>query len=233
MERGRILVVDDDMEIRAMLRRTLLAERFDVDTAKSAEEGVKLAADRRPDAVVMDIGLPGQDGVDAVQTLRDSGLWMPVLMLTAHGEIERRVDSFRAGADDFLPKPFHPDELVLRLDALVRRGKGVASSDDRLRAGDTIIEPNTHRAWRGEREIELSPREYDVLRYFVEHSGHVLSRERIATAVWDGDIADGSNAVDVYIGYVRRKLEAGGEARVIRTVRGHGFIFDPVGERVT
>src|SRR5262249_46289559 len=154
---GRVLVVDDDVEIRAMLRRSLLGEGFSVDTARTAQEGIELAQDRRPDVVVMDIGLPDADGVEAVRDLRDAGLWTPVLMLTAPGDMGRGGTSFRGGAADSLAKPFHTDELVLRLQALIRRAKGVEDTDDRMRVGELILDTRERRCWRGTREIHLSP----------------------------------------------------------------------------
>ncbi len=231
MARAHVLVVDDDVEIRSMLRRVLLAEGFDVDTATNAEDGIRLAAERRPELVVMDIGVPDGDGIDAVARLRDAGRWVPVLMLTAHGDLERRVDSFRAGADDFLAKPFHVEELLARLDALLRRasGTGLERPDARLRRGDVLLDAQARRCWRGTREVELSPREFALLEYLVRNAGTALSRDQLVDEVWDGEVADGSNLVDVYVGYLRRKLEADGEPRLIRTVRGHGFLFAPGG----
>ncbi|MCB0877937.1 MAG: response regulator transcription factor [Thermoleophilia bacterium] len=228
MARAHLLVVDDDVEIRSMLRRVLLAEGFDVDTATSAEDGVQLARNRRPELVVMDIGLPGADGIEAVEQLRRAGRWVPVLMLTAHGDLERRVDSFRAGADDFLAKPFHVEELLARIDALLRRSRGPGEQDDaRMRRGDLLLDTASRRCWRGPREVELSPREFRLLEYLMRNPGTALSRDQLVDEVWDGEVAEGSNLVDVYVGYLRRKLEAGGEPRVIRTVRGHGFLLAP------
>lgn len=240
MGRAHVLVVDDDLEIRSMLRRVLLAEQYDVDTATTAEDGVRLASERRPDVVVMDIGLPDGDGIQAVERLRDAGRWAPVLMLTAHGDLERRVESFRAGADDFLAKPFHVEELLARLDALVRRGRGAGgvsdgagagarARDTRLRRGDLLLDLEARRCWRGAREVELSPREFDLLEYLARNAGTALTRDQMVEEVWDGDVTEGSNLVDVYVGYLRRKLEAGGEARIIRTVRGRGFLLAPGG----
>ena len=173
MGRAHVLVVDDDLEIRSMLRRVLLAEQYDVDTATTVADGVRLAIERRPDVVVMDIGLPDGDGVQAVEQLRDAGRWAPVLMLTAHGDLERRVESFRAGADDFLAKPFHVEELLVRLDALIRRGRGTSDPalDTRIRRGDLLLDLESRRCWRGAREIELSPREFDLLEYLATNAG--------------------------------------------------------------
>jgi two-component system response regulator MprA len=227
MGRAHVLVVDDDLEIRSMLRRLLLAEQYDVDTANTAEDGVRLATERRPDVIIMDVGLPDGDGIRAVERLRDAGRWAPVLMLTAHGDLERRVDSFRAGADDFLAKPFHVEELLARLDALVRRGRGVVEQprDARLRRGDMLLDLEARRCWRGSREVELSPREFDLLEYLARNAGAALTRDQMVEEVWGGDVTEGSNLVDVYVGYLRRKLEADGETRIIRTVRGRGFLL--------
>jgi two-component system response regulator MprA len=229
---AHILVVDDDLEIRSMLRRVLLAERYDVDTATTVADGVRLAGERQPDVVVMDIGLPDGDGIEAVEQLRGAGRWTPVLMLTAHGDLERRVDSFRAGADDFLAKPFHVEELLARLEALIRRGRGTTEPavETRVRRGDVLLDLEARRCWRGSREVELSPREFDVLEYLVQNAGTALSREQMVERVWGGEVTEGSNPVDVYVGYLRRKLEADGEPRVIRTVRGRGFMFAPGGD---
>jgi len=231
MGRAHVLVVDDDLEIRSMLRRVLLAEQYDVDTATTVADGVRLAIERRPDVVVMDIGLPDGDGVQAVEQLRDAGRWAPVLMLTAHGDLERRVESFRAGADDFLAKPFHVEELLVRLDALIRRGRGTSDPalDTRIRRGDLLLDLESRRCWRGAREIELSPREFDLLEYLATNAGTALSRDQIVAEVWDGDVTEGSNLVDVYVGYLRRKLESEGEPRMVRTVRGRGFLLAPGG----
>ena len=231
MGRAHVLVVDDDLEIRSMLRRVLLAEQYDVDTATTVSDGVRLAIERRPDVVVMDIGLPDGDGVQAVEQLRDAGRWAPVLMLTAHGDLERRVESFRAGADDFLAKPFHVEELLVRLDALIRRGRGTSDPalDTRMRRGDLLLDLESRRCWRGAREIELSPREFDLLEYLATNAGTALSRDQIVAEVWDGDVTEGSNLVDVYVGYLRRKLESEGEPRMVRTVRGRGFLLTPGG----
>jgi len=237
MGRAHVLVVDDDIEIRSMLRRVLLAEQYDVDTAMNAADGVRLAGERQPDVVVMDIGLPDGDGVAAVEQLRAAGRWAPVLMLTAHGDLERRVDSFRAGADDFLAKPFHVEELLARIEALVRRGRGTIAAagasahDTRMRRGDVLLDLEARRCWRGSREIELSPREFEVLEHLMHNTGSALSREQVVEQVWGGEVTEGSNPVDVYVGYLRRKLEADGEPRVIRTVRGIGFMFVPGGDR--
>lgn len=235
MGRAHVLVVDDDIEIRSMLRRMLLAEGFDVDTATNMHDGVRLANERRPELVVMDIGLPDGDGITAVEQLRDAGRWFPVLMLTAHGDLERRVESFRAGADDFLAKPFHVEELLARIDALLRRSRGSGAAtespqqDSRIRRGDLLLDGDARRCWRGEREIDLSPREFDLLEHLARNAGAALSREQLVEEIWAGDVADGSNLVDVYVGYLRRKLEADGEPRIIRTVRGHGFLLAPGG----
>jgi two-component system response regulator MprA len=228
---AHVLVVDDDIEIRSMLRRVLLAEQYEVDTATTVADGVRLAGERQPDVVIMDVGLPDGDGIEAVQQLRSAGRWTPVLMLTAHGELERRVESFRAGADDFLAKPFHVEELLVRLEALVRRGRGglEQGDDTRVRRGDLLLDAEARRCWRGSREIELSPREFDVLEYLVRTAGRALSREQMVTHVWGGEVTEGSNPVDVYVGYLRRKLEADGEPRIIRTIRGRGFMFAPGG----
>jgi DNA-binding response OmpR family regulator len=154
-------------------------------------------------------------------------------MLTAHGDLERRVESFRAGADDFLAKPFHIEELLARLDALVRRGRGVVAEagtrDTRLRRGDLLLDLEARRCWRGSREVELSPREFDLLEYLARNAGTALTRDQVVEEVWDGDVTEGSNLVDVYVGYLRRKLEADGESRIIRTVRGRGFLLAPGG----
>ncbi len=231
MGRAHVLVVDDDLEIRSMLRRVLLAEQYDVDTAMTAEDGIRLATERRPDVVVMDVGLPDGDGIQAVGRLRDAGRWAPVLMLTAHGDLERRVESFRAGADDFLAKPFHVEELLARLDALVRRGRGVTepARDTRMRRGDLLLDLESRRCWRGSREVELSPREFDLLEYLARNAGTALTRDQLEEEIWGGDVTEGSNLVDVYVGYLRRKLEADGEPRIVRTVRGRGFLLAPGG----
>jgi DNA-binding response OmpR family regulator len=228
MHRPHVLIVDDDIEIRSMLRRVLLANDYEIDAVGDVASGVRLTKERRPDVVIMDIGLPDGDGVDAVNQLRTAGIWVPVLMLTAHGHVERRIESFRAGADDFLAKPFHVDELLARLTALIRRAQpttAMTTEAERMRRGDVVLDVAGRRCWRGPREIELSSREFELLELLMRNAGTAISRSQLVDEIWDGDVTEGSNPADVYVGYLRRKLESGGEQRVIRTVRGHGFMF--------
>ncbi len=231
----RVLIVDDDLEIRSMLRRTLLAEGFIVDSAGSAEQGIELVRTNHPDVMVLDIGLPGDDGITAVRQLRDAGKWTPILMLTAATAIDSRIESLRAGADDFLSKPFNSEELVLRLRSLVRRDRLSSTESARthertastITVGDITIDTDARTCQRAGKEINLSPREFDLLVYLAKNCGITLSRHRIADEVWEGETGDDANVVDVYVGYLRRKLEAKeGAGRVIHTVRGHGFRLD-------
>jgi two-component system response regulator MprA len=228
---AHILVVDDDPLLAAALRRPLAYEGFEVDVAASGEEALTRALDHIPDLVILDVLLPGIDGLEVCRRLRQAGD-VPVLMLTARSEVPERVAGFEAGADDYLGKPFAFEELLVRIKALLRRGRN-GSSTSELRFGDLRMDRSTHEVWRGERSISLTRQEFDLLALFLEHPRQVLTRSTILERVWDYDFGRDSNVLEVYVGYLRRKLEVESEPRVIHTVRGVGYVLreDPDGSR--
>ncbi len=219
-----ILVVDDDRKLVDMLRLTLSYEGYQVLTAGDGREALALARGRRPDLVVLDWMLPGLDGVGVLRALRsDDGT--PVLMLTARDTVADRVVGLDAGADDYLVKPFAPVELLARVRALLRRGPSAPAGTAPLRYGDLAIDQSAHEVWRGSRRISLSPKEYELLSLFLRHPRQVLRREQILEQVWGYDFGGNGNVLEVYVGYLRTKTEAGGEPRLIQTVRGVGYVL--------
>jgi two-component system response regulator MprA len=217
----RILVADDEPAVRDALARALRLEGYDVDLARDGEEALA-AVDHRPDAVVLDVLMPNLDGISACRRLRALGDRTPVLMLTARDAVSDRVAGLDAGADDYLVKPFALEELLARLRALLRRSVNGAE-DGVLRFGDVELDPGTHEVRRGERGIELTRTEFLLLELFLLNPRQVLTRSLIYERVWGYDFGPSSNALDVYVGYLRRKLEAGGEPRLVQTVRGVGY----------
>ena len=217
----RVLVVEDEERMASLLRRALEEEGHAVDVARDGPEGVWLATENPYGAVVLDLMLPGFDGFEVCRRLRAAGVWAPVLMLTARDEIGDRVRGLDAGADDYLVKPFSLLELAARLRALARR-------DDRVRpvlltAGDLKLDPAAKRAWRGESELDLSPKEFSILELFLRNPGVVLSRSQIIDAVWDFAYDGTSNIVDQYVTYLRRKIDRPFGRDDIETVRGMGY----------
>jgi DNA-binding response OmpR family regulator len=221
----RVLVVDDDEAIRTALERALALEGFVVSTVAGGAAALGTVDTVPPDVVVLDVVMPDVDGVAVTRALRDRGHELPILILSALDEVGDRVAGLQAGADDYLVKPFATDELVARLRALLRRRQEPVSVP--LRVGDVEIDPARHIARRGERDLELTRREFELLETFVRHAGIVLSRPQLLDQVWGYDFAVDGNVVDVFVGYLRRKLEAGGEPRILRTVRGVGFVLKP------
>jgi two-component system, OmpR family, response regulator MprA len=217
----KVLVVDDEPAVRDALRRALTLEGYEVDLAEDGIEGVTAAATRGPDAIVLDILMPGLDGLEVCRRIRESGDRTPILMLTARDEVQDRVAGLDAGADDYLAKPFALEELHARLRALVRRSTG--SEADVLRFGDLALDTRTREVTRDGRPIDLTRTEFSLLELFLLNPRQVLSRAQIFDRVWGYDFGPSSNALEVYIGYLRRKLEAGGERRMIHTVRGVGY----------
>jgi two-component system, OmpR family, response regulator MprA len=215
-----ILVVDDDAELRNTLERVLAAHGFEVALAADAPAAELEMSRRTFDAVVLDVMMPGTDGVELCAQLRREGDNTPILMLTARDAIRDRVVGLEAGADDYLVKPFANAELVARLRALLRRSTGNA---EELSFGDLRLDTQTREVWRGERLVELSYTEYELLELFLRHPRQVLSRSALYKNVWGYDGSLSSNSLDVFVGRLRRKLEAGGESRLIQTVRGAGF----------
>jgi two-component system response regulator MprA len=215
-----ILVVDDDVSLRTALERVLAACGFEVEVAESGDEALSVLRTRQFDAVVLDVVMPGRDGIEVCEALRRAGSQLPILMLTARDTIRDRVTGLEAGADDYLTKPFANDELVARLRALLRRASG---HGERLAFGDLQLDLLTREALRGERAIQLSRVEYDLLEMFLRHPRQVLPRSVIYERVWGFDASLTSNSLDVIVGHLRRKLEAAGEPRLIQTMRGVGF----------
>ena len=215
----RVLVVDDEPAVRVALERALRLEAYDVELAADGREALERLAAAAPDAVVLDVAMPHVDGLEVCRRLRDAGDRTPVLMLTARDAVDDRVAGLDAGADDYLVKPFALKELKARL-----RRTGPEPGGP-LRFADLVLDPVAYEVWRGDRQIELSRTEFHLLALFLEHPRQVLSRGQIFERVWGYDLATGSNALGVYVGYLRRKTEAGGEPRLLHTVRGVGYVL--------
>jgi two-component system, OmpR family, response regulator MprA len=218
----RVLVVDDEPAVREALRRALELEGYSVELAGDGAEALRVIGAIEPDMVVLDVLMPEVDGLAACRRLREEGSRIPVLMLTARAGVGDRVDGLDAGADDYLVKPFALEELLARIRALLRRG-GHERGEEPLRFGDILLDPGTREVMRGGREIELTRTEFNLLELFLRNPRQVLTRSLIFERVWGYDFGPTSNALDVYIGYLRRKTEAGAEPRVIQTVRGVGY----------
>jgi two-component system response regulator MprA len=220
----RVLVIEDDDAVRAAVRRALLLDGYDVVQAPNGEEGLLRAQTDIPDAIVLDLGLPDIDGVQVCHTLRHSGNRTPILMLTARAAVEDRVDGLEAGADDYLVKPYDVRELRARLRAIMRRNleDGVGRV---LRFADLELDPDAHAARIGGREVDLTRTEYQLLELLMLNPRRVLTSELIYDRVWGYDFGPSGNALRVYIGYLRRKLEASGERRLIQTVHGVGYVL--------
>jgi two-component system, OmpR family, response regulator MprA len=219
----RVLVVDDEPQFRRALERALSLEGYEVSEAANGLEALDAQAGGPADAVVLDVLMPRLDGLETCRRLRSGGDRTPVLMLTARDAVSDRVDGLDAGADDYLVKPFALDELLARLRALLRRSHENGNRTDRLSYADLSLEPATREVRRGDREMELTKTEFSLLELLLRHPKQVLSRSQIFEAVWGYDFGPTSNSLEVYIGYLRRKTEAGGEPRLIHTVRGVGY----------
>jgi two-component system, OmpR family, response regulator len=217
----RLLVVEDDVKMAALLRRGLNEEGAAVDVARSGEDGVWMAAATDYDAVVLDVMLPGIDGFEACRRMRDEGVWAPVLLLTARDAVEDRVAGLDGGADDYLTKPFSFAELSARLRALVRRGRPERPSV--LAVGDLTLDPATRNVRRGEAEISLSPKEFALLEAFMRRPGEVLTRLALLEHAWDFAYENRSNVIDVYVRYLRAKVDRPFGVESIETVRGAGY----------
>jgi len=218
----RILVIEDDEKILHLLRRILVFEGYEVYTATEGKSGLALARERKPDLVILDWMLPGMDGLEVGLRLRQTSN-APILMLTAKDRVEDRVEGLDAFADDYMVKPFAVGELLARIRAQLRR-----TADDRAKElvfADIKLDRNTRKASRGDRVIELTAKEYDLLELFMRHPQQVLTREKIFESVWNYDFGGESNVLDVYIRYLRKKLEEGGEERLIFTVRSVGYVM--------
>jgi two-component system response regulator MprA len=223
---ARVLVVDDEPAVRTALERALRLEAYEVELAADGREALdRLAGGAPPDAVVLDVAMPHVDGLEVCRRLREAGDRTPVLMLTARDAVDDRVAGLDAGADDYLVKPFALKELKARLRALLRRTGVEGAGGPELRFGDLVLDPVAYEVHRGERRIDLSRTEFHLLALFMEHPRQVLTRSQIFERVWGYDFGAGSNALGVYVGYLRRKTEAGGEPRLLHTVRGVGYVL--------
>ncbi len=218
----RILVVDDDPSLRDALERALKLEGYDVDLARDGLQAIQMADPARHDAIVLDLGLPRIDGLEVCRRLRAQSNRTPVLMLTARDAVDDRVAGLDAGADDYLVKPFALIELLARVRALLRRAGG-APQGPALRFGDLTLDPTRMEARRGDRQVDLTLTEFRILELLMENPRVVLTRRQIFERVWGYDFGASSNALEVFVSYLRRKLEADGEPRVIQTVRGVGY----------
>jgi two-component system, OmpR family, response regulator MprA len=222
---ANILVVEDDAAIASMLRRGLSFEGYTVQMVGSGPDALGALRQDTPDLIVLDVMLPGMDGIEVCRRVRAAGLDVPVLMLTARDEVTDRVAGLDAGADDYLVKPFAFEELVARLRALLRRtdGRPADSSGSTLQFDDLVLDTGTRFAHRGERMIELTTREFDLLQLFMRNPNQVLGRDLIMERVWGDDFPGESNVLEVYISTLRRRLEAQGEPRLLQTIRGAGY----------
>jgi two-component system response regulator MprA len=220
----RLLVVDDDPSVREALELVLDLNGFGVASAAGGGEAIRALAIDRPDAVILDVLMPGLDGLEVCRRMRAIGDRTPVLMLTARAEVSDRVAGLEAGADDYLVKPFASEELIARLRALLRR-TGWEGNGETLCFEDLELDPHAHEAHRAGRPLDLTRTEFLLLELLMRHPRRVLSRTRIFECVWGYDFGPASNSLEVYVGYLRRKTEAGGEPRLVQTVRGVGYVL--------
>jgi two-component system, OmpR family, response regulator MprA len=218
----KILIVDDERAVRESLRRALELEGYEIELAEDGAEALeRLESEPEPDAMVLDVLMPRIDGLEVSRTLRRNGSRIPILMLTARTQVDDRVEGLDAGADDYLTKPFALEELLARVRALLRRTTD--GSGETLRFADLVLDPGTREVTRGGERIELTRTEFSLLELFMLNPRQVLTRSLIFERVWGYDFGFASNSLDVYIGYLRRKTEAGGKPRLIHTVRGVGY----------
>ncbi|MEU1041588.1 response regulator transcription factor [Streptomyces sp. NPDC005551] len=229
-EPQRILIVDDEPAVREALQRSLAFEGYGTEVAVDGADALEKATAYQPDLVVLDIQMPRMDGLTAARRMRGAGTTTPILMLTARDTVGDRVTGLDAGADDYLVKPFELDELFARIRALLRRSSYAATAlgapgDDALTFGDLRMDLTTREVTRGGRQVELTRTEFTLLEMFLAHPRQVLTREQILKAVWGFDFEPSSNSLDVYVMYLRRKTEAGGEPRLVHTVRGVGYVL--------
>lgn len=219
----RLLVVEDERKVAGFIKKGLEEEGYAVDVAFDGREGLSLARRREYHVIVLDINLPELDGLSVLKRLREMKVTIPVLLLTVRATIEDKVLGLDQGADDYLAKPFAFQELVARIRALARRG--VEAEPDLLRIADLFLDPVARSAQRGDQKIELTAREYALLAYFLRNQGRVLSRTMIAENVWGYDFDTGTNVIDVYVNYLRNKIDTNDETKLIHTVRGVGYVM--------
>ena len=219
----RVLVVEDDDAIAQVLQRSLRMEGYEVRVADDGPAALDAAHGFLPDLVILDLGLPGMDGIEVAKRLRDSDDDVPILVLTARDAIESRVEGLDSGADDYLVKPFERQELLARIRALLRRTPPRGSAP--LRVGDLSLNPDTHEVHRGERDVELTQREFELLEYLMRNERIVISRQRLLDEVWGYDPFSTTNTIEVFVSNLRRKLEAAEEPRLLHTIRGAGYVL--------
>jgi two-component system response regulator MprA len=218
-----VLIADDDQKLLKMLSRTLTYEGLDVITAADGHKALELTFAHHPDVIVLDWMMPEKDGLGVLEVLREDHRQTPVLMLTARDAIEDRVQGLESGADDYLVKPFAPAELVARVHALLRRANG--GEPESLSFADLRLDLDTREGWRGTRRFSLTPTEYELLRLLMRHPRQVMTRTQILAQVWGYDFGGDENVIEVYISYLRRKTEAGGEPRLVHTIRAIGYVL--------
>lgn len=218
-----VLVVDDDAAVRNSLDRALRLNGYEVDLAVDGVDALNRVSASPPDAIVLDVLMPNMDGLEVCRRMRSFGDQTPILMLTAQDGVSERVAGLDAGADDYLPKPFALEELLARLRALLRRAAGEVETGDKLQFEDIVMDLTTFEVHRGERKIELTRTEFSLLELFMRNPRQVLTRDVINERVWGYDFPTTSNSLEVYVGYLRRKLEEDGEPRLIQTMRGFGY----------
>lgn len=219
----RILIAEDEKDLNQLIRRRLKDAGYSVDTCFDGKEVFDYLLCAEYDALILDIMMPKLDGVSVLRKLREDGNPVPVLLLTAKDSIEDRVTGLDAGADDYLVKPFAFEELLARLRVLLR--KPLTEKSNVLTVADLSLQVDTRRVFRGGKEIQLSSKEYALLHYMMQNAGIVLSRDKLEQHVWDYDFSGGSNVIDVYIRYLRKKIDEGQEKKLIHTVRGHGYVL--------
>ena len=219
----RILVVEDEKKVSSFIKRGLEEEKYEVDTAGDGEEGMKMALGKPYDLIVLDWMLPKKDGLTMVKELRERKTMTPVLMLTAKDSLEDIIAGLDSGSDDYLTKPFAFAELLARVRALLRRSEMDKGAE--LRFGDLRLDPVSHKVWRRDKEIDLTAKEYGLLEYFMRNANQVLTRTMIADHVWDYTFDTFTNIIDVYVNYLRKKIDRDADKKLIHTVRGVGYIF--------
>jgi len=220
---GTVAIIDDDSAIRNSLSRALRIENYNVELFEDGGSALRAIQLKAPDAIILDLQLPDVDGLEVCRRIRRAGDPTPILMLTARDAVNDRVEGLDVGADDYLVKPFDLPELLARLRALLRRCVIVEGDENVLRFEDVTLNASTREVFRGERRVELTKIEFELLELFLQHPRQVLTREQILDLVWGYNFDSGTNSLAVYIGYLRRKLEEGGEGRLIQTVRGVGY----------
>ena len=218
----RILVIEDEKKIASFIKRGLKEEGHMIDVAYDGEEGYRMCGENDYDLILLDLMLPKRDGISLCRQLRDDGVTTPVLMLTAKDSVQDKVTGLDSGADDYLTKPFAFEELLARIRALMRKRSPLAT---KLQAGDLVLDLISHRVTRADREIVLTMREYALLEYLMRNAGTVVTRTMITEHVWDIDFDTSTNVIDVYINYLRNKIDCGQQKKLIHTVRGRGYIL--------